>query len=317
MTAGASGYDRPIMALLTRPDGSAWVALPAHTLVGRSSACTLRLDDPLASGEHARISFDGGAWLVRDLASRNGTFLDGERIEPGSARPLAAGARLAFGDAASAWTLVDVSPPAAMARRLGDASLIAATDGILALPSPDEILCCVLRSGDTWIAELGGEARPARDGEVLQLAGQSFLLHLPVSEAQTAEAGGVVQLDEMSLALRVSRDEERVEVTLLGRGGARVLPPRSHHYTLLTLARARLRAEAAPALAEPQRGWISVDDLCRSLAMDESRLNVELYRIRKDFAALPLHGGAGVVERRRGSRLVRLGMARVSVSALG
>lgn len=43
-----------------------------------------RFRDPRMSRRHARISFDrrhgGGAWLVEDLESRNGTFVDGARV---------------------------------------------------------------------------------------------------------------------------------------------------------------------------------------------------------------------------------------------
>lgn len=302
------------MALLMKPGGGAGVALAAHALIGRSSACTLRLDDPLASSEHARLSFAGGEWSVRDLGSRNGTWLNGARLEPGGTRALGAGDRLAFGNQAAIWTLADASPPVAMARRLADEAMIAAVDGMLALPSPEGPAACVFEARGAWIAEIEGEARPALDGEVLHLAGQSFVLHLPVAGQRTADAeGGAATLDEVVLSLRVSRDEEHVEVALSGRGGARVLTPRSHHYTLLTLARARLRDEAAPALAEPQRGWIFVDDLCRSLTIDESRLNVEIYRIRQDFAATGLADATAVVERRRGSRQVRLGTARLAI----
>lgn len=55
--------------------------------VGRSSACELRLDDPerLASGRHAEISVSGDRALVKDLGSRNSTFLNGERLEPEAA----------------------------------------------------------------------------------------------------------------------------------------------------------------------------------------------------------------------------------------
>jgi hypothetical protein len=305
------------MALLSKPGGGPHVALLGHTLVGRSSACTLRIDDPLASGEHARLSFADGAWSVRDLGSRNGTWVDGARIEPGSTHALGAGARVAFGNVAAAWTLSDASPPVAMARRIGDDAVIAAVDGMLALPSPDAPLACVFNARGAWIAEVGGEARPAADGEALHLAGQSFVLHLPGAEIPTADAASVAHLDEVALSLRVSRDEEQVEVTVAGRDGPRVLPPRSHHYTLLTLARARLRDDATPALVEPQRGWMLVDDLCRSLAMDENRLNVEIYRIRRDFAAMGLSDATAVVERRRGSRLLRLGTVRFSIASMG
>ncbi|KYF58679.1 hypothetical protein BE08_15300 [Sorangium cellulosum] len=144
------------------------------------------------------------------------------------------------------------------------------------------------------------------------------MLHLPLAQDATVDANAARPgLVELALSLRVSRDEDHVEVSVALPGGARVLPPRAHHYTLLTLARARLRDQAAPGLAEPQRGWRFVDDLCRSLAMEESRLNVEIYRIRQDFAALGVHDATGVVERRRGSRQVRLGTAQVAIAVMG
>jgi hypothetical protein len=306
------------MALLVKVDGSARVALAAHCLVGRSSACTLRLDDPHASSEHARLSFTGGLWRVRDLGSRNGTFRDGVRLEPGAAHALAAGDRLAFGNLGAAWILADASPPVAMARRLADDAMIAAADGMLALPTPDAPVACIVedRAG-AWIVEVGGEARPAHDGEVLTVGGEPFMIHLPIAELATIDAADArPSLDAVDLSLRVSRDEEHVEVTVAVGRDAHVLPPRAHHYTLLTLARARLRDRGAPALAEPQQGWVFVDELCRSLSMEESRLNVEIYRIRRDFANIGLSDPTSVVERRRGSRQIRLGTSRLAIAAM-
>jgi transcriptional regulator with AAA-type ATPase domain len=37
--------------------------------------------DPLLSRTHARFAFDGTSWHVQDLGSRNGTFVDGRRVE--------------------------------------------------------------------------------------------------------------------------------------------------------------------------------------------------------------------------------------------
>ncbi len=306
------------MALLTKPDGT-HVALAAHALVGRSSACTLRLDDPLASGEHARLAFAGGTWSVRDLGSRNGTFLDGARLDSGATRALAAGDRLAFGNLATIWTLADASPPVAMARRLADDATIPAVDGMLALPDADAPSVCVFEGrGGAWIAEVDGEARTAHDGEVLHVAGQPFMLHLPVAQSATVDAAAPrPTLSAVDLSLRVSRDEDHVEVSVAAQGGSRLLPPRAHHYTLLTLARARLRDQGVPGLAEPQRGWVYVDDLCRSLSMEENHLNVEIYRIRQDFAAIGLADATSVVERRRGSRQVRLGTPRLAIAVMG
>jgi len=40
----------------------------------------LRIDDHYASARHLRISWKDGAWMVHDLASRNGTWVDGVRV---------------------------------------------------------------------------------------------------------------------------------------------------------------------------------------------------------------------------------------------
>lgn len=49
-------------------------------VVGRDQACTLVLDDDYASSRHARFFPSGEAWLVEDLGSTNGTFVNGRRI---------------------------------------------------------------------------------------------------------------------------------------------------------------------------------------------------------------------------------------------
>jgi pSer/pThr/pTyr-binding forkhead associated (FHA) protein len=48
-------------------------------IVGRDSGCQLVIDDPLVSRRHAEIEYAEEGWLLRDLGSRNGTFVDGQR----------------------------------------------------------------------------------------------------------------------------------------------------------------------------------------------------------------------------------------------
>lgn len=50
-------------------------------LVGRAATCGVRVHDILLSREHCRLEKQGGQWLVIDLGSRNGTLVNGERIE--------------------------------------------------------------------------------------------------------------------------------------------------------------------------------------------------------------------------------------------
>lgn len=48
--------------------------------IGRSSDCQLILDDDFVSTRHARIYRDGARYLVEDLGSTNGTYMNDERI---------------------------------------------------------------------------------------------------------------------------------------------------------------------------------------------------------------------------------------------
>jgi class 3 adenylate cyclase len=67
--------------------------------VGRSSRCQVRLpsDSRMVSRLHAKLSWRAGTWFVTD-ASRRGTYLQGEKLEPGEPRSISHGAVLRFGD---------------------------------------------------------------------------------------------------------------------------------------------------------------------------------------------------------------------------
>ena len=48
--------------------------------IGRSSKCDIVISDPRASREHARIVQRDKSWVIADLGTSNGTFVDGQRI---------------------------------------------------------------------------------------------------------------------------------------------------------------------------------------------------------------------------------------------
>src|SRR5688500_11889992 len=48
--------------------------------LGRSRRNDITIDDAQASRLHAVIELLGGAWCVRDVSSRNGTYVNGGRI---------------------------------------------------------------------------------------------------------------------------------------------------------------------------------------------------------------------------------------------
>ena len=48
--------------------------------IGRRAECEIVLQDDAVSGRHARIAWDTDTWQVEDLASTNGTFVNGRRV---------------------------------------------------------------------------------------------------------------------------------------------------------------------------------------------------------------------------------------------
>jgi sigma-B regulation protein RsbU (phosphoserine phosphatase) len=69
--------------LTIRAGGHIWqVELkPNGTVIGRSTSCDVVIDSRDVSRRHARLYQDpAGTWIVEDLNSSNGTFVNGERI---------------------------------------------------------------------------------------------------------------------------------------------------------------------------------------------------------------------------------------------
>jgi hypothetical protein len=65
-------------------------------VLGRGERAAIRLQDPFASAQHARVYEQGGALIVEDLGSTNGTYLNEELLE--TPRPLHPGDRVRIGD---------------------------------------------------------------------------------------------------------------------------------------------------------------------------------------------------------------------------
>jgi Nif-specific regulatory protein len=51
-----------------------------ETLLGRGGACQVALPDPICSRVHARIVADDERWVVADNKSRNGTYVNGQKV---------------------------------------------------------------------------------------------------------------------------------------------------------------------------------------------------------------------------------------------
>ena len=71
--------------------------------LGRGDAAEIRLEDPFASGRHARLARQGRLVVLEDLGSTNGTYLNEELVT--GPQPLHPGDRVRIGD--SEFTYVD------------------------------------------------------------------------------------------------------------------------------------------------------------------------------------------------------------------
>lgn len=92
---GADARGRPIA--LKIPGAS--LVEPAGAVVGRSPAdATFVINHEQVSRRHFRLALVSQRVTVEDLGSTNGTSVDGTRLAPGAAVPLADGSRLALGD---------------------------------------------------------------------------------------------------------------------------------------------------------------------------------------------------------------------------
>jgi adenylate cyclase len=73
-------------------------ALAGETMVaGRDDGCEIALPDASVSRRHCAFHQANGVWTVEDLGSRNGTVVDGVKLEKGARVPIAAGAALTIG----------------------------------------------------------------------------------------------------------------------------------------------------------------------------------------------------------------------------
>jgi pSer/pThr/pTyr-binding forkhead associated (FHA) protein len=67
--------------VVEEPSGRRTVRAPVPILIGRAPSATLVLSDALVSRLHARIDVWNGELAIRDLGSRNGTWLNAAPID--------------------------------------------------------------------------------------------------------------------------------------------------------------------------------------------------------------------------------------------
>jgi hypothetical protein len=294
--------------------------LPEH-LIGRASSCALRLAHGYVSTQHALLRWAAGRWKLKDLGSRNGTFIDGTRLKPGEDYIIPRGAKLAFGKVSEGqWEMVDTSAPPAMAVPLDGGDPVPLDGDFIALPSNEDPRATIYRDQDgVWLLEQPDEssASPVVNLQTFEVAGRGwrFCCAEDLRTMTLAPAPAELEVRRLQLTFGVSLDEEHVELRVTSGVNSFDMGARAHNYLLLTLARRRLKDEAE-ALPETACGWIDQDELAHDPSMTPPQLNIDVFRIRKQFMALGVVDAANIIERRPRTRQLRVGTANLTVSAI-
>lgn len=95
----------------TLPDGSEHEHMldqGASTTIGRHPQCTITVTQPSVSRRHVRIWHETGSFLVEDLGSSNGTYINGQKVTRAT---LTEGCELRCGDFALQYASVAKAPP--------------------------------------------------------------------------------------------------------------------------------------------------------------------------------------------------------------
>jgi hypothetical protein len=292
-------------------------ALESPFVVGRAgpSQCALTLGSDYVSQFHAELRWTGQSWDMKDLNSKNGTFVDGQRLAPGQVARLTKGSRIVFGRAEQTWEVVDASRPTTMVVPLGGGESVTFDDrDMVALPSSEDPQVTLYRGNDgLWRLE-GVDAEPA-----ILVAGQIFEALGRMWRFACAEQGGGATLPvhatespphvaDLNLLFSVSKNEEYVHLRVQRGGEEYDLGARQHHFLLLTLARHWLEDEGEP---EDSRGWLNQDVLAHDPSMASSRLNLAVYRIRDQFEKAGIVDFGRIVQRRPGQ--IRIGTGRLEI----
>jgi len=310
--AGVASKHASIHLSLSGADAT-WNLLPVFR-IGRGSDSHLRLPSSRVSHSHCELRHAGnGAWVVRDLGSKNGTSVNGRRLPAGLDTALANGDVIEVGSGDCRVIFAPGQPADALLTKPSDAFWMGAAAGErwLEIASTDSSTLTLVRHESDWYLESATQVNvssPLVDGQVLVFAGEQYRLWLGDESGPTEDVSAErTRLSEAVLRVAVSQDEEEVHAELELGGNRFSLPTRVYLYMVLLLARYR-RQDSVSGLDAREAGWRYADEVAEALAVDAPTLNVHVFRIRRDLAKLGFCDPHDLIERRTLAKQLRLGI---------
>jgi hypothetical protein len=257
--------------------------LGPRCLVGRHASCDLCFSDPRVSGEHAIVRWVDERWEVKDLGSRNGTFVNGRRLAAGERMTLWRGEAVTLGGSTVGFVLADAAAPGPTARHGTTGEVRVATDQVLVLPSEERPLVTVFEDAfGRWVAEREDGAVPVRDHDLVLVDGEPWGARAAGGAADDVgrERGADARDDRASVLGEPGRGARR-------RGHRRRSerdPPAGADVSLFA-PDARAHPEEGRGERRGGSGLADREKLCRMLAIDQLKLNVDICRRGSSLAS--------------------------------
>jgi hypothetical protein len=273
-----------------------------HTFGRRKGAVDTVMDYSYISKFHAVIEWREPNWLLKDV-SKNGLKLNNKIIAAQKPVILKLGDIIDLaGTGEVTLTINNLDAPVPMlVNKASPSNTIQINESIL-LPDEDlpELALYLCPDRQQWFAErleLGIEVGPYEHGDSIKLNGIEWTFLLIADDDATSEfSPKQSRLNDVTFRFDLSQDEENTNLTLIENGLEINLGERSHHYLLLHLLRHR-------AEQDNHSGWLDSQLLMKQLGLEETYMNIQIFRVRKQVAAaLPSSTGhSKLIERRRGA----------------
>ncbi len=275
------------------------------------------------SNIHAAITWQNQEWYIKDL-SRNGTWLGDSRLEKLIYTRLILGQKIRFASLDYIWVVDDLTPPQNIVYRVENPEDCLHIGSYTLLPN-EEKPECVLSKGkelNDWKffhAEHGGnendESKKVATGDIIRFSGVDWKLFLQEEITMTEEVKEKKHpLSEFHFTFKVSLDEEHVEVTARLDSKEFHIKNKTHNYLLLYLARKSL-SDFKAGIVESECGWVDNSLLAKELGLDNTHINILIFRIRKNFSkALTIASNPEeTIERRSGATRIPIKAKNISI----
>lgn len=305
------------MAYLVDPDGRLIYLADLHTIGRLPQGVDTVINQPEISRYHAAIEWHDNAWWIRDM-SLNGSWYNKEKLVKNIPHKLQVNAEIRFGDIQSRPFIVnDLSEPEDILLRCENVSSfkthkqpssapkIIYLNTYHLLPNEDHPEVAVYCKNNRWIMEElnNNEAvtQILQNKDTVCFNQQYWQVHLTSADAATVPLQNAPSVNEAILIFKLSLDEETTHISVATHEHEYNLYVRSHHYMTLVLAR-QLAEDIRRGLDKTEQGWIYSEVLAQRLGIEDSHLNIQIHRARKQFSELRLQSGntEQFIERRPG-----------------